>query len=594
MELNGLKNSPQIMQRIMNTIFGDMKGMGVEVYIDDIVVHSKNEKYHDWLLREVLKRLKRNKMGINSSKVQFKQEKVKLLGVTIDGKEQTPNEIKKNEALVYPRPNSLKELRRFLGLCGWFRQFIRNYAELTRELTEGLKTTNRQWQWTDKMEQGFINVKEKLKQIKGLLLPNYKKEFLLRTDASNSGMGAVLLQQNEEEKWCPVQWASKKFTPAEVRYSISEKEMYAITWGIEKFSYELRGRRFHLETDHIRRKPFFKNNRINRWMEKIQEYDFTIKYQKGDGDALVIPDALSRVYEGQSPKNIKSEKIKEGKILKHAIEKNGKTYWKFDSGEEVEIPEISERKEMVIKKHEELAHRGVETIYRRDYYWPGMKETIVNVIKRCEVCGINNRKKLGGSDYVTTVRKLEKVAIDLIDIREEGKYVLVAIDYYSRGIWTRVIDTKDAGNVVDVLSNWFRGRIKPEEIISDNGKEFANMKFKTFCKKRRIRHRMVSVESHRSNGRVERVIGTLREGLVKIKGNTLEERVEEITRAYNNTYHSGIRCTPREAWKDETNIAMIENNREGKYIKQFKKTKREKFKIGDRIRIAKKRECKGG
>jgi phosphoribosylformylglycinamidine (FGAM) synthase-like enzyme len=213
---------------------------------------------------------------------------------------------------------------------------------------------------------------------------------------------------------------------------------------------------------------------------------------------------------------------------------------------------------------------------------------------KCEVCGINNRKKLGGSDYVTTVRKLEKVAIDLIDIREEGKYVLVAIDYYSRGIWTRVIDTKDAGNVVDVLSNWFRGRIKPEEIISDNGKEFANMKFKTFCKKRRIRHRMVSVESHRSNGRVERVIGTLREGLVKIKGNTLEERVEEITRAYNNTYHSGIRCTPREAWKDETNIAMIENNREGKYIKQFKKTKREKFKIGDRIRIAKKENVKEG
>jgi hypothetical protein len=304
-------------------------------------------------------------------------------------------------------------------------------------LTTGLKKTNKSWQWTDEMEKEFINLKEKLKQMRSLLLPNYRREFLLRTDASNSGMGAVLLQQDEEGRWRPVQWASKKFTPTESRYSISEKEMFAIAWGIEKFSYELRGRRFQLETDHkalekIRKTLFLKNNRINRWVEKIQEYDFTIKYEKGDGDALIIPDALSRVYEDSN--NEKAEKIKKGKMLKHVVLRNEKTYWRFDTGKEVEMPEVANRKEIVIKKHEELAHREVEVIYyalKKDYYWPRMKETIANVIKKCEICGINNRKKLGGSDYITTVRKLEKVAVDLIDIREEGRYILVAIDYYS-------------------------------------------------------------------------------------------------------------------------------------------------------------------
>jgi RNase H-like domain found in reverse transcriptase len=122
----------------------------------------------------------------------------------------------------------------------------------------------------------------------------------LKTDASNSGMGGVLLQKNVKGELVPIQWSSKKFTPTERRYAISEKEMFAVFWAIKKFEYELRGRRFKLITDHkaleeIRKKPCFNNNRINRWDEKIQDFDFSVEYNKGE--LLVVPDALSRLHE---------------------------------------------------------------------------------------------------------------------------------------------------------------------------------------------------------------------------------------------------------------------------------------------------------
>ena len=108
---------------------------------------------------------------------------------------------------------------------------------------------------------------------------NYDKRFLLRTDASNVGIGAVLMQENENNSWIPIQWAFKKLIPAETRYGISEKEMLAVYWGIKKFEYELKGRKFILETDHkaleeIRRKPEFNNNKSKKYFFESNNYFF--------------------------------------------------------------------------------------------------------------------------------------------------------------------------------------------------------------------------------------------------------------------------------------------------------------------------------
>ncbi|KAF9762434.1 Retrovirus-related Pol polyprotein from transposon 17.6 [Nosema granulosis] len=183
-----------------------------------------------------------------------------------------------------------------------------------------------------------------------LKIPDYRREFRLKTDECDTGLDAVLLRKNKEEKWVLIQRESK-LTNTEKRYTISEKEMLAVVWAVEKFSYELRGRRFELMTDHkaleeIRNKPFFNNNRINRWIERIHEFYFTVLYVKGQD--MTDADALSRQFQKEKTgMEIRREKMvlqqKAGKERKHKIVIEGKEYCEFSSGERAEIPKKQNR-----------------------------------------------------------------------------------------------------------------------------------------------------------------------------------------------------------------------------------------------------------
>ena len=154
----------------MNKIFQDKKVKGIEVYIDDLVIHTQSERQHDELVRETLKRLEENNMTVNQEKIQWKKHEVKLLGVAINGIEQESNEIKRNEALEYPAPTNVTKLRRFLEMTGWFSNFIERYAMKTVNLTEGLKGKGKKWKWTGDMEKEFKELKEELRNLKKLLL----------------------------------------------------------------------------------------------------------------------------------------------------------------------------------------------------------------------------------------------------------------------------------------------------------------------------------------------------------------------------------------------------------------------------------------
>ncbi len=135
--------------------------------------------------------------------------------------------------------------------------------------------------------------------------------------------------------------------------------------------------------------------------------------------------------------------------------------------------------------------------------------------------------------------------------------------------------------------------MKPVEIITDNGKEFINEDMRKFCTDLNVAHRKLSIESHRSNGRVERVIGTLREAILKSKEDVLETKVEGSVWRYNNSYHVGLGCTPVEALRDTTGHVIIENGPEGIYSKRFVARKREKFIKVQVVRIAKKENLGG-
>lgn len=380
--------------------------------------------------------------------------------------------------------------------------------------------------------------------------------------------------------------------------------MYAVFWGIKKFEYELRGRKFRIKTDHkalaeIRNKPDFKNARINRWVEKIQEFDFEIEYNKPD--EMVVADALSRVYtkEEESKEQViraRRDKQVEGKRKKHVKIINGQEFWVFDDGKEQTMPPENEREQLIKDCHVKLNHRGRTSVYyeiRKEFYWPGVKDQIEKVLKNCETCQKYNRKTSGGTDFVCTTIYLEKIGLDIIEFREEIVFIVVAIDYFTRRVWARVLKSKQAMGIVNFIKDLCAQGKKTEEIITDNGREFCNEQMRELCRTLNIEHRKVGVESHRSNGRVERIIRTLRDSILKSKEVEFADKVYEAIETYNLSFHVGIDCTPIEAVKDETGKVMLENSPQGKYFKQFRRWYREEFVKNQIVRVAKRENLLG-
>lgn len=563
----GFKNAPSIFQKMMDKLLGDLSGKGVEVYLDDIVIHTKTRKEHEGLLREVFNRLRKNNLYINIKKLQLARKEVNLLGIKVNGTIQKLLRESQKDIQEYPRPENVKSLRRFLGKMNFYSPFIKNMSVIAVPLYEKTGKYTK-FEWTKEMEDSFNKLKETLAKEIYLYLPNYNKRFILETDASDTGLGACLMQCDNNGRKVPIRWASRKLTKAEKNYGITEKELLAVIWGIEHFEYQLRGRSFDLITDHIalesmRKKSEFGNKRMSRWIDKIQDYDFTITYKKGS--EMLSADAMSRLYEKD---NEETDNEKENK------------------------------KNIVKTIHERLLHRGLASIkyeLKKEHNWEDANKLIEEVIKECEVCSKNNRKHSGGCELVETTKIMEKTGIDIMKLGECDTNVLVFIDYYSRLLKLRILRNRTTQEIIEKVKNIFEEIGVPEQMNSDNAKEFTSKEFFNFMTDYGIEHHLTSVEHHTSNGRVERAIRTIRDAIVKTKDLKLniEENIYEIEHRYNNTFHRGIGVTPNEAFKnkDEMIKDMI-NNKNEEYAKNFKLRKREEFNIGQCVRIANKENLK--
>lgn len=255
------------------------------------------------------------------------------------------------------------------------------------------------------------------------------------------------------------------------------------------------------------------------------------------------------------------------------------------------MPNDDEKIKIIMETHQEINHRGIEETYyalKSKFYWPGIKNTIINCLKKCEICSINNRKRRIGNRFVTTSKIFEKVALDIMQVSENNKfYLLVLVDYFSRFLKLFVLENRKSDEIIFNLKNYFNAIGYPQTIITDNAKEFVSEKFKKFCKEEDMRHETVSIESHRSNGRVERIIRTIRDSFNKNNEADIHKKTLKVVDSYNNTYHSAIKCTPLEALEDVSGMAAIENSIHGRYIKRFKRKKEEDFNVNTEVRIAK-------
>lgn len=281
----GLKNAGSVFNRMMRKLLNPLRRNDVYNFMDDILIATETWDQHLEALRAVLQRLKEANLAAKPSKCFIGFRELSYLGHNIGHGQRWPDDVNVKKVKDARPPETKKELRSYLGLCNFYRQYLPSYATIAFPLTEKTKKQEPdRIHWTPECQTAFQTLKQKLAEKPVIRMPNHDLPFVLRTDASDKGMGAVLLQDHGEGLQ-PIAFASKKFSETERRYATVEKECLGTVWGIRKFERYLYGKHFVLETDHQplkylqRMKPT--NARLMRWALQLQPYVFTIRVIPG-------------------------------------------------------------------------------------------------------------------------------------------------------------------------------------------------------------------------------------------------------------------------------------------------------------------------
>ena len=291
----GMKNAPATFQRMVNKLVRDIDGC--EGYIDDVVIFSDNWSDHIRQIKRFFQIMREAKLTINLMKSEFGKATVKYLGHIVGQGQVRPLDAKIQTITKYPIPTSRKELARFLGMAGYYRNFCLNFSEIAAPLTN-LLSKKVKFVWTDDCQLAFDKVKLLLQKSPVLKSPDYEKPFKLIIDSSDVGTGSVLVQEASDGLDHPVSYFSKKFLKYQKNYSVVEKETLGLVLALEHFDVYLGSTPFKTKvyTDHnpltFLKTMKNKNQRLVRWSLALQEYNLEIQHIPGSEN--VVADALSR------------------------------------------------------------------------------------------------------------------------------------------------------------------------------------------------------------------------------------------------------------------------------------------------------------
>ena len=301
----GLKNAPSIFQRAVDDVLRKYIGSFCQVYIDDIIIYSQTEQEHLKHIEIILKAIERAGMKISLEKCKFFKPEVLFLGyqVSANGLKTSPEKVK--GILEYTEPKTLRALRSFLGLAGYYRTFVRNYSDIAKPLNLLLRGENGHISKTqsknvpinfdDKAREAFLKLKEILASEDVLLsYPDMKKPLDITTDASSAAIGAVLSQSGR-----PITMISRTLSKTEENYATNQRELLAIFWALQQLKHYWFGRNdIRIYTDHQPLTFAMSNKNSNatmkRWRDSIEEFSPQFFYKPGKEN--VVADALSRQY----------------------------------------------------------------------------------------------------------------------------------------------------------------------------------------------------------------------------------------------------------------------------------------------------------
>lgn len=507
----GLTNAPATWQRLIDQVLGPELEPFVFVYLDDIIIATPTFSMHIDILKKTLDKLLQAGLTVNRDKCEFVRPMLKYLGYIIDRNGLRVDPDKVSCILEFPRPKTSSEVRRFVGLASWYRRFVPEFSRRVAPLTR-LTRKHQKFSWTSDAEEAFLDLKQCLVSAPILTCPDFTKPFILQTDASQVGLGAVLSQEFEDGEKV-IAYASRAVTQSEQKYCATELECLCVIWAVEKFRAYLEGSSFKVITDHHSllwlqnlKDP---HGRLARWALRLQGYDFSITHRKGSLHA--VPDALSRaipqinLIEITANNHDKWYSNMLGKVTKFPDKfprwqvKDNKLY-KFVQNSQADFEQLHDWKLVVpkalrtavLQENHDFPTAGHLGIFKtrnrvaRLYYWPKMNADIIKYVRKCPTClahKADQNRPAGVMGQRTATRPWQIICMDLMGpfpiSSKRNRFLLVVADIFTKFVLFFPLTTATSAAVTRHIENdVFLLFGVPQYIICDNGKQFISESFR--------------------------------------------------------------------------------------------------------------------
>ncbi len=572
----GLKCAPASCVRAMDRIFENENRRISFIYMDDLICFSKGIDEHIRRLSILLKRMQTHGLKLKAKKCSFAATNVNYLGHTISVDGITPDKERVEAVLEKPKPTNIREVKGFLGFAGFYRKFIQSFSRVAEPLLRLMKKDSK-FVWGEEQEAAFQTLRTAL--LSPPILAHFNPDLIteLRTDASNLGLGAHLVQVGPTEKRL-LACASRTLTVHEKNYSTTEKECLAIVWAVGKFRPYLYGRQFRIVTDHcglcflMHTKDLV--NRLARWSLRLMEYSFEIIYNKGDkhGDAdylsrnpfqeekeeeyLVVYQLFDReqmavditelnrdriIAEQRSDSLLQPiiQKLEDPSTTRREIRRLRKKYeivdemlWRLTRQREgiterrLEVP-LSMIGEVLKDAHDKATagHFGIrKTLWRacNHFHWRGMIEDVKNYVKSCKPCQFRKTRTSALEGWQGSVPVGENVlrvmSVDLLGplhmTENDNKYIITVTDQISKyAIAIPVNNTLEETIVEQMQIHVFYKFGPPDILISDQGTNLNGWLSKDLYAYWGIKHIRTTPYHPQSNGQVENFNHTLAKAL---------------------------------------------------------------------------------
>ena len=616
----GLCHAPATFQRLMDRVLSGLKWSSCLVYFDDIIVVRTTFQEHLHHLTSVFTHLRGAGLKLKPKKCTLCRQQVTFLGhiVSTDGVATDPS---KTEAVSkWPIPQNRKEVQQFLGLANYYRRFVKDFALISKPL-QRLTEKNAPFEWTIGCQNAFDELRKRLVSSPVLAYPDYERRFILDTDASDVGIGAVLSQVSDCGSERVIAYASRSLTRPEQRYCVTRKELLAVVEFVHHFRQYLLGREFTLRTDHgslvwIRN---FKEpeGQLARWLERLQEYNFTVVHRQGlrhcNADALsrvpcrqcgrdediesentVMVGVVSNPFQKYTPAEMRQMQlddttiqpvhcavscgqptspdivkswsrgsrllmqhwdalcIYDGILWKKCVD-GSRRFQQLVLPAKLQVDALRDLHQGAVGGHigeEKMKHR-----LKVRFYWPGCTEAVGEWCRNCISCTTRKTvapKRRAPLQTIKAGYPMQIVSVDLmgpLPETEDGcKYVMVAVDCFTRWVEVYAIRNQEATTVAKKLVDEIFCRFSPpEQLHSDQGRQFESDLVKEICELLQIRKTRTTPYHPQCNGMVERFNRTLLDMLSTAVGNhqaDWQQHIRKLCLAYNSSVHSSTGFTP--------------------------------------------------